>query len=268
MLRLIGLTILAIIAVLAAFTVVAVLANAILAALISGLGLPDWTGDMAPFLVLLMFWFLPWKSYINRSVTLSAQIDIDAPRDVVWTALLPRPTTHQFRRFYREIKAVEGTTDQFLFVPKETAADPHVAPKDMVLKLTAVDAPNALTLYHANAEDQGGLRLGASLETFALEDLPDGGTRVSNVEVLDRMSLWLGVTMLFVNPLRDQLTSLKHFCEGTPDTSFMARHMDALDTSGRTELQRNVAVMSVVACLILTLIAFGLISLAFSAPHS
>ena len=259
MIRLIFKTILWCIAIIVAFTAVLLVLGSLLSAVAVMLGMEPDGLSFVTYAVLFVLLFLP-KKYLSLNIpyTLSANTVIDAPIATVWDAIAPRPRDDTFRLTYSAIRAVPGRPDQFEFIfATPLDQEPGVTKSLIMTQLEAVP-PHQLTLRHDNTEDQGGLGVGGSTEYWELTETDDG-TEVTFREEVDRTSLWLLVTLAIVNPARDMLRSLKHQCEGTEDTSWMANQMRLAQDPDGPKTSTGLMVAGLTACVFLTVVAFGLV---------
>lgn len=168
-------------------------------------------------LIGLLFWIPKRWLIIKRPITLSAQTDINASITTVWNAIDLRERQDYLKRFYSKIRRVEGQPDSLDLVPETAVAERMERVSEWRVQVVERNAPEKISYYHSNSEDQGNLGVGGSVETYVLQALPDGGRRVFVTEVLEQISICLLVTLAVVSPCKDTLKSLKHVCEGTRD---------------------------------------------------
>ncbi len=240
----------------AAFLAVVVLWNLALLGLATALGLNPEHVKYASYAVLLAVMFVPKKYFrIKREVTFSGETLVHAPIEEVWAAVDLREGTGGYKKSFSAVRRVPDTNDMFELHFAPIPGDDQAPPEPLIVQRVAASAPNYLAVHHANKEDAEGLGIGASAEETFLTETEEG-THVRIAETMSHMSIWLLVTLFFVSPIKDTLKSLKHYCEGDEDTSWAAKTMDPSVSGG---MQESVVVAGVTACVVVTLVAGGLI---------
>ncbi|MDD9922307.1 MAG: SRPBCC family protein [Boseongicola sp.] len=240
-----------------ALTALVVAWNFLLLGISKVFGIPSTYMKYVGWAMLAALVFMPKRFLrVRRPFTMSGTIDIKAPIDQVFQAIDYVPGHATYRKNFSEIREISGEPEKYelhFAVPK---GDDEFDIHPIIIDVVSREAPRYLATYSSNDDDVGGLGIGSSAEEYILTETPDG-TRVEIREVVSHTSFWLVITFLFVNPIKDTLLSLKHYCEGTVDQSWMA---GAMENDSAITTQSFVAGVTVIA--FLTGVALWLIWLA------
>lgn len=194
-------------------------------------------------------------------MTAAGSVDIAAPIEEVWDQVRPRPRTDYFLRTTPEIRAIAGQGNEFDYVLADNLnGNADAAP---ALRVSVVEEmkPYYLATFTSNCSDLPMVNVDAEANEYRFEDL-GGATRVIFRSTLSNMSVMAALTRLLVNPSQDSLKVLKARCEGSPDTSWLARFSPLSDETKTGTMQSDIVVIAVTAVVVITVIAFGLIGAA------
>lgn len=181
---------------------------------------------LSMFLVLaLMFGVgkLP-KGWIPRikSVSDFTRIKINAPLTTVWDAVRPRPRDDYYLPgtakiteegddvFHQHFEAVSDES------PDQPAQKPVVLTVSDVVPMSSFQMTETSQAFRIGATPDGSL--------YQLSE-QDGVTTLDLLERFKNVSVLFWLFLKLANPGKRALKSLKFYCEGKPDTTFLARQV-------------------------------------------
>lgn len=218
-----------------------------------------WGGTLllAALIVLFPRDLLAW----NRKYCIEGEVVIDASIEEVWDWLHIREREDYFSTSTRRITAIPGKHDEFRMLFDDRLKDPDVTMPDHIHVRVLDEEPYEYMAFHAvNAEDMPLFGKDHLMTEVLLEQLLDG-VRVRYLETLSRVTIGCFFALLFLNPARDAMRSLKAQIEGTQNPSVMYEMLESFDPEiqGAFGMNRAVQVAALTAMLLLTVAASGLV---------
>lgn len=175
---------------------------------------------VSPVIVSAALYFLPrkWLSW-NKEYECHGTIIIDAPREVVWNRVKVCARDEYFTTLVTHITPVQNTSDEFIMHFEETMDD-GIMPNFVHAKIIDEVEEEYVAYEILNAKDMPGFGADHLLTELVLSDA-EGGTKISYIETLSRITLGSFLAFLFLNPARDALVSLKAKMEGSQNTAVL-----------------------------------------------
>ncbi|MEL6570971.1 MAG: hypothetical protein AAFQ64_04900 [Pseudomonadota bacterium] len=177
--------------------------------------------------VLAALLFLP-----GRWTALPIRYQIRATADVlcrpseVWDVISPRPRENYWGAVISHVTGVLNEPNRIDLHFEQGEFAQHSRPLQAVID--QVEPERYFALRYLNADEFSAGAADLAYSEYIL-DPTDAGTRVTLVETLSCLRLVMIPLLLFLNPCRDSLVSLKAICEGTEDRSWMKRTAARLD---------------------------------------
>lgn len=245
----------------AAFVLLSLLWNFLMAFLGRVFGISESVLGYSSWLLLIVLIIMP-KKYLRLKIpyTMSSEREINAPIQQVWEAIDLYPRSDYYKPTYKDIRAVEGSDTLFELHLDPALEDEGMPSATMYLERVEAKAPSYLATFHKNDENVGGLNFGSSASEFYLSETEDG-TLVRYKETVSHLTFMLVLTLLIVNPAKDILGHLKSHVEGTENTSWIARHTKDIIENDGADTKAKVNTIGITACVVLTGIVFGLVFL-------
>ena len=231
-----------------------------------------WMAEVSVLWLILAFWVLPkdWMA-INRAYACRGNAFVAAPIEQVWDAVQLRPRTDNFRPVVSKITADLIHMDRYHYhLDPRMRSQSETHPNHVTVQVTDAHKHSYLRLEYPSASTLTGLTKDIVSSEIFLEPRP-GGVEVTFVENLHRLSIPTLFSLMFINPSKDAAMRLKSWIEGTPDQSRLGRFMDQIGADGdlSKNAQRGVMVAGVTGFVMLSAIAFGIISfVVFALPDS
>jgi len=185
------------------------------------LNLP-WLEHVSTFWIALFLLFtLPakWTS-IPKRLEVRGTVEIDATPEQIWETIGPFPHTPYWSAGVTHTSAVEGEENRLDFPFVQSGDNIDFEPLQAVIEAEVPEEYFAYRYLNAHVFPLMGKDL--VLSEYFLEP-SENGTRVTQIEHLERIRLTTVPLLLFLNPARDALQRLKAVMEGEEDTSWMGR---------------------------------------------
>lgn len=221
--------------------------------------LGGWGGIILIALVAYLFPkdLLAW----NRKYYIQGETVIAAPIDQVWDWLQIRERDNYFTSSTKRIRKVAGTSDEFhMLFDERLNDDTDDIPSHIHVRLLD-EEPNEYMAYHVVNVDKMPLFGKDHLMTEVLLNEQEDGVRVRYIETLSRLTLGGFLALLFLNPARDSMRSLKAQMEGTQDPSLMSRVVAGMGEDGEpsNEVKRATHIGGITAMVVSTALVAGLL---------
>lgn len=221
--------------------------------------LGGWGGVLLVVLVAYLFPkdLLAW----NRKYYIQGETIIDAPIEKVWDWMQIRERDDYFSSSTKKIRKIPGTRDdyQMMFDERLNDEDDDI-PNHIHVRLLD-EEPHEYMAYHVVNVEKMPLFGKDHLMTEVLLNQQEDGVRVRYIETLSRLTLGGFFALLFLNPARDSLRSLKAQMEGTQDPSLMNRVLQGMSDEGEPsdEVKRATHISGITAMVVVTAMTAGVI---------
>ncbi len=230
------------------FTIIALLivlgalvgANALVALLLIaidqalGLNLTEKLGGFGGSILLLwLIWMMPkdWLSW-NKTYECRGTAHIAAKPEDVWHQMRLRERENYFTPGIGQIRAIPGSDDEFEMHFVEQLEDEDIGcPKFAHAKLVDEVENEYLAYQVLNVDEMPSFGRDHLMTEIILERQEDG-TKVTYIDTLSRIRPTTFLALLFLNPARDALRSLKAQMEGTEDPSILVKLVNSVDENG------------------------------------
>ncbi len=250
-------------------------ANAILSALVFGLlsltGIDlakVFDGWLGLILIFAAVYFLPnllpsnWLAW-NRKYYIQGEALIDAPLPVVWDWMQIRERNDYFSTTTSKIEQVAGTENEFRMLLDNRLNDETGTVPDHIHVRVLDEEEHEYMAYHIVNVEKMPLFGKDHLMTEVLFEQQENGVHVRYIETLSRLTLTGFLMLLFLNPARDALKSLKAQIEGNEDTSIQYQMSDGMGENGEppAAVKRAIHIGGITAMIAVTALAFGVMYL-------
>jgi hypothetical protein len=168
-------------------------------------------------------------------------MDIAASPEAVWRALRPDAARPPWKKIVRKVEALdgEGKTYRLHYFNNDVCTrcglprDPESPGQTCRVEILEDAAPRRLRM-RATPEgraDGASMLMQHETSTFDLSSLPDGGTRVTVVNVASKPRTWLALLIKFGDPAGEELRALAAHLEGQPVDNMYATGAQRLDAA-------------------------------------
>lgn len=186
------------------------------------------------------------KLALNRKFCIEGEVIIDAPIEDVWNRVNLRERSDYFNPVIRQVRAVPGAPQEFkLLFKKGMACALAACPDSLRVRLLDEEIYEYMAFHAVNAKQMPLFGKDHRMTEILLEQQLDG-VRVRYIETLSRITLGTLLALIFLNPARDTLRSLKAQIEKEASAQTKSDNLGGLRSSyetGTVETGRQMSAM-------------------------
>lgn len=216
----------------------------------------------AGLLAIVLAWWLPWRWLAwPKPYVVVGSAEIDAPPARVWEEVMLHERDDHYQRALPIIREVDAEAGRFAMRFHDDAQLDGDPVPDVQVQIEFVEPQRRFRYRVLNAHEMPLWAKDHVASEFELTPL-DGGTRtrITLRETLRKLHILAFLMLIYLNPCRDSMTSLKARIEGTGDPSWMGGEMDALSSgSTTTPGARDFLGVGYMVALVITLVAIALV---------